>query len=91
MAPRTKALAVEAADEKVVKFEYDGQPYEVEKDMLEDLDILEQFEENKVVKPIRSLLGEAQWATFKSKRRSAKDLSDIAEAMFNALGVTTGE
>lgn len=86
-----KAIADEAADTDTFEFEHDGDTYKVSRESMNDVDVLEQFEDGKIVTPLRSLLGPDQWATYKSKKRSGEDLGTLAESMFKGLGTTAGE
>lgn len=86
-----KALKNEAKDENVVNFKFDGEDYTFDKRDMNDVDILELFEIDKVVTPIKMLLGDKQWAQFKSKKRTAEELGALAEAMFAEVGTTPGE
>jgi hypothetical protein len=86
-----KALAVEASENSVVSFEYDGDTYTVDKNKAKDLDVLEAFEEEKIIRPMKLILGEAQYRAFRAKHSSSDDLEALGEAMFKVLGVTPGE
>lgn len=90
----TALKAVQAEGEKestVVLFEYDGEEYSFNTDDMNDVEILEAFEDGKIVIPIRKLLGDKQWAAFKSKKRTAEALGELAEVMFETMGATPGE
>ena len=69
-----------------ITFSYDGETYEVPAPALWDLDVLEAAEDGRVTVACRTLLGPAQWATFRSKPRNAKDLGNLYEAVQEAVG-----
>lgn len=81
----------EAENSVILEFEYDGEKYSYDKAMNKDLDVLEAFEDEKIIKAVRLLLGPKQWSTFKKKKRDDEDFNDICEALFAATGVTPGE
>jgi len=84
-------VEVEAEESPNVTFEYDGDEYTVEKEKLEDLDVLEAFEKEKLLTPIRLILGEYQWDVFRKRHSSATHLGELAEIMYKHLGVDLGE
>lgn len=71
-----------------VQFEYDGDTYAVAPANEWDLDVLEAFEEGRILATVRSLLGEAQWKTFRAKPRNVQALADLFEALQAALGIS---
>lgn len=77
--------------EKPIEFTYDGEEYTFSKDDLDDVDVIEGFEDGKLVSPVRRILGDKQWATFKSKKRTSQDLADMVTLMFDEVGVEPGE
>lgn len=85
------ALQVEATEDPIIKFEYDGQEYTFSKDDLDDVNVIEAFEDDKLVTPVRQILGAKQWEVFKSKRRTSQDLADMVTKMFDQVGVEPGE
>ena len=87
------AVAAEAAEEKpeTIQFDYDSYTYTVNLEDVDDAGVLEDFEDGKIVIPLRNILGEDQWKVFKSKKRRSKALSDLAEAMFDKVGTSLGE
>jgi len=91
MATKTDPLKDEAAESTELKFTYDGYDYTVDKEMITDLDVLELFEDDKLIKAIKMILGAKQWAQFRSKRRGSKDLNDLAKLLFAEIGVDPGE
>ena len=74
-----------------IEFEYDGNVYSFHKDDLDDVDVIEGFEDGKLVSPVRRILGATQWTVFKSKRRTSQDLADMVTKMFDQVGVEPGE
>lgn len=91
---KPRALAVveqEAVSPEMVTFEYDGVQYEFDPEDVNDVEILEQFEEGKIVIPTKAILGDVQWAEFKKKKRGGPELTELVEAMFAAMGATPGE
>lgn len=88
-----KAVAAEAEAEKtgVVEFEYDDEVYTVDPKGMEDLEFLEAYEDGKVLIPIRTLLGPAQWEQFRVNHKTATELAEMADAMFAKLGAEPGE
>lgn len=89
--PTAIKAVVKEAESTLVLFEYDGEEYSFDSDAMNDVEILESFEDGKVVQPIRKLLGQKQWDKFKESPRTAEDLAEFAEAMFESLGTAPGE
>lgn len=85
-----EALVAEATNSDVT-FEYDGVTYTVARDSVDDVDVIEAYEDRNIVTAARTILGPVQWATFKSKKRKSADLGDLTTALFGALGTSTGE
>lgn len=79
-------IKAEALNEPL-NFDYDGESYTVAPSAAWDLDVLESVEEGKMTLACRALLGPAQWATFRSKPRTASDLGSLFEAITAAMGV----
>jgi len=78
---------------EIVTFEFEGKTYEVDKSQLaEDIDILEAFEDGKIITPLKLILGNKQWTAFRahSKPNTSK-LNEFAEVLFDVLGVLPGE
>lgn len=86
-----KAVAAEADEATNVEFDFDGVHYTVDPLAVNDIEILEEFEDGKIVGPVRRILGPEQWAAFKKKRRTGKELSDLVEVMFESIGIAEGE
>jgi hypothetical protein len=90
--PRPAIHRAEVADGDI-EFEYDGDTYrlaDVRKDGW-DLGVLEAIEEDKYILAVKRMLGEEQWALFRSKRRGSADLLALFEAAWQAGGVRPGE
>jgi len=88
------AAEAEAVAETVkVSFEFNGNTYVVDKDKFtDDLDILEAFEDGKIITPLKLLLGK-EWDRFKElEKPNAEKLGKFAEKLFEAVGgATPGE
>ncbi len=87
MTTKTNTAKTEALAEGI-SFDFDGETYTVPPAREWDLDVLEAYEDGQIATTCRSLLGPAQWETFKSKRRSVGDLEDLMKAVQGALGVS---
>lgn len=82
-----KIVKAEALSE-TVSFEYDGETFTVGNDAQDwDLEVLEAFEDGKIVAAVRGLLGPDGWAQFKSKPRTVRDLNAFFETAAEALGL----
>lgn len=77
-----KAEALSAA----VSLTYDGETYSIPPASEWDLDVLEHFEEGRVLALVKALLGPDGWARFRSKPRTVADLTDLMESVQEALG-----
>lgn len=86
-----KALVAEALEAGGVAFEYEGVEYAVPKAEDWDIEVLEAAEDGKFVTSVRVLLGDAQWALFKKKKRTNKQLQEFFEVVQKALGTKPGE
>lgn len=77
----------------LVTFSFNDVEYTVDKNKIsEDLDILEAFEEGKIITPMKMLLGLKQWNAFREKEKpNAEKLGKFAEALFEKLGGEPGE
>lgn len=69
------------------KFTYDGEDYEVPPTSEWDISVIEAVEDEKIVTVVRSILGTAQWAKYKSKPRNVEDLTKFFEALSKAAGL----
>jgi len=92
MSTALNAAAAEAAEVATFTFEFDGQEYTVDRALLIDLDVLEPLEQNKLNTAAKALLGDSQWATFRSKKRNLEDLGNLLSECFRAsAGADLGE
>ncbi len=86
---------VEAAKAEVngdsIVFEYDGEQYVLPPALDWDVEVFEAGEDGKIVTAVRTLLGDKQWATYKSKKRTLGDTSELWSAALASLGATPGE
>lgn len=88
------ALAAEAneSDDQDRSFEYNGHTYVVSHPDTWTIEVLEAYEEGKVVTVVRKILGEDQYNEFKKREKPlAKDLQEFIQAMFAESGVDVGE
>lgn len=81
----TKAIKAEAQS-TYTEVEYDGETYSVPPTMEWDLDVLEALEDGQIVKAVRALLGEEQYAKFKSTKPTVADLNALFEEIGKAAG-----
>lgn len=87
-----KAVEAEAVEGGAVSFEYDGETYTVDADIMDDVAVVRAYENETVVTLVEKMLGPVQYARFMSKpRKVSKDLIPFSEAMFAALGASLGE
>lgn len=70
-----------------IELEFDGEAYSLPPAVEWDLTVLESLEDGRVVNAARAIVGPEAWARFKSKRRTAKDLSAFLEAIIEAAGL----
>lgn len=75
------------ATKKTVSFTYEGEKYTIPTTKEWDLEVIEAIEDEKIVAVVRGILGDAQWATFKSKSRKVADLNDFFSAISKATGL----
>jgi sulfur carrier protein ThiS len=94
--PQDRLAKAEARDESVA-VEFNGQTYELDNELFNDVEILEMIgdmEENPLLLPklVRTILGPEQWAAFKDANRNEKGrvpgerLNELFEAMDAAVG-----
>lgn len=69
-------------------FDFEGQSYTVEPSSLKDLDVLEAFEDGKLITAVRGLLGPAQWRTFRATGADAEALGRMIEHLEQAFGLS---
>jgi hypothetical protein len=68
-------------------FTYDSVKYTVPTPDEMDMSVIEDLEQGLVVAALKAVLGPDQWATFKSKPRTAKDLNDLMEKVSGAMRI----
>jgi hypothetical protein len=88
-----KAEAATTEENTLIKFKFEDHEYEYDQEAIAtDSDILEAFEEGKMIVPVKLLLGDAQYSLWKSRGKNGKrtldEVGKMAEKMF---GVTPGE
>ena len=59
---------------EVKTVEFDGDSYTVAKEILDDVEVLEAWEDGKHATLCRLILGADQWKQFKSKKRSVSEM-----------------
>lgn len=75
--PDVPALAEVEATTKTVTF--DGEEFVVAAQPLDDVDVLEAWEDGKHTTMLRAILGPKQWAQFKSKKRGATQIYELLD------------
>lgn len=91
--PRPAAIKAVVDDEpdqpassgRIVTLDYDGHTYTFDADEV-TLDALEDFENQRYIRAIRGVLGDDQWAAYKSHHPKAVDLNRFVAALVEALG-----
>ncbi len=85
-----EALKAEATNTNV-KVEFRGETYEIPGNAEEyDLEVMEAYEDGKLVSALRALLGEAQWSLLKTRTRpKLKDLNEIAATFLGTVGLSS--
>lgn len=89
-APVHRAERAEAGA-RSLSFSYDGDTYTLADPEAWDLDVLEAVESDKMVRACQLLLGPTQWAHFRRKRRTMRELISLFNAAWSASGVRVGE
>lgn len=85
-----KALKGESNDENVT-FKYRDLDLSIAVGKQMDIDALEAFEDNKLVRFVSLSLGPEQWAKVKANGFTVGDLGDLVQAMTEAMGTSKGE
>lgn len=86
------ALKAEASNEGARSFTFNGEVYDIPSPDDWTVDVVEAYEEGKIVSAIKAILGPKQWRKYKDKEKPlASDLKDFVEAMFEEAGVDSGE
>lgn len=82
----TKALKAEATGSDV-EFEFNGITYTVPASINDQsLDVLEAIEDGRITAAVRAIIGDAQYAVFKSTKPTIGDLNVFFEALQKAAG-----
>jgi hypothetical protein len=83
----TSAIRSEATGSSV-EVEFDGVTYAIPTPEEWSIDVLEAFEEGKVTAVVKAMIGEDQYASWKSgKSRKVSDLTEFFEVIQKALGL----
>lgn len=77
----------DAATSKPFDVDFDGHTYTIPASEDWDLDVLDYWEQGKVVAMLRALLGPEDWKEFRSKPRSVKHASDFFSEIQKAGGL----
>lgn len=94
---RLPAQAEAAGDAGTTSFVFRGAEYTVANDCLDDLDVMESFEDGRYISGIRTVLGDEQYAAFKAKIKAESadgrirltaDLEPFIEEMFSSVNPT---
>lgn len=70
---------------RIVTVDFEGHTYTYDLDAIE-IDALEDWDDGKKIRAVRSILGSEQWATYKSRHRKAVDLDRFMVALLDAAG-----
>lgn len=70
-----------------VSFKFGGESYSVGAADGWDVEVLEAFEDGKIVTAVRALLGADQWARFKATKPTVGELNAFFEVAAEALGL----
>jgi len=91
--PVEKEEKAPTPEKEMITFTFNDKEYSVDKNKIsEDLDVLEAFEDGKIITPMKMLLGLKQWNAFKeAEKPNAEILGKFAEALFDVLGGEPGE
>lgn len=71
---------------ETLSFEFGGESYAVVPSAEWDLDVLENFEEGRIVAVLRSVLADDGWARLKAKGAKVSDLEPFMAALAKAVG-----
>lgn len=91
---KTALVAEAKAEAEVstsVKFNYDGVDYEFDRDVVQDVAVVEALQDDKILALVRAIVGPLQWKVFNSKRRTMPELHAFADKIFEGFGTPTGE
>ncbi len=57
---------------KTLVYTFEGTSYTIRKDAVEDLEVLEWIEDEKIIKALKRILGDEQWEKFKDSQRDER-------------------
>lgn len=77
--PEAPALAEVVVEVRNVEF--DGESFSFSADLLDDVEVMEAWEDGKHTTLLRHLLGPDQWAKFKKKKRPVVDIYNLLNAI----------
>lgn len=77
----------EAVVEETFEVEHDGHTFVLSKDVLDDVEVLEAWEDGKHTLLLRAVLGQAQWENFKRGKPKAVSVYELLDKVFTALKV----
>lgn len=83
----TKSAAAHEALAESVPFTYEGEDYSVAPSSEWDLDVLEAFENGKLVTFLRGVLGSEQYAAYRKAHPKVGGLEPFVVAIQKALGI----
>lgn len=96
-ASRTKVVkAAEAeAEDEMVSCEFEGEEYEYDSALLNDAEMLEAIDDNKLTHVIKQLIGQDGFDRYKTSgpkgRRKITDMQDFCKVLFEAAGTEAGK
>lgn len=92
MPAKKQAVEAEATNTTVRDLEFKGKTYRVDTNADNwSLDTMLNYESGKSIGVISAMLGDVQWQKFLSTKPTNKDFAELAEAVFELLGVEQGE
>ncbi len=92
MPAKKEALEAEATETTIREFTHNGKKYRVDTDADNwSLDTMLAYEAGKSIGVVSAMLGPTQWAKFTATNPTNKDFAELAEKVFDLLGVDQGE
>ena len=76
-----------AAQDDIVTFEHKGITYAIETADRWSLETLEAFEDGKVIKAAREILGEVAWTRYKATKPRGAEFGELLTAISEAVGI----
>jgi hypothetical protein len=70
---------------RIVTVDYEGHTYTYDLDAIE-IDALEDWDDGRKIRAVRSILGPEQWAAYKSRHRRAVEIDRFMAALLDAAG-----